>query len=232
MYKLVDEAECKKYRSDCSTTLKQTCSILRKKGIISQFTLVGSGARNMVTRNGDGPFDLDYNLEIIKALDEYWNDLHHLKDTVRVALDKAIGIKSCFSEAQDSTSCLTALLHFDNEPSVNFSFDVAIVTKNSKGSLCRLIQNKNGFGIGNDQYVWNEIPDSHDVAQKAKQIKSKGLWLEVREQYVNLKNMYLSRQDKSHPSFIVYVEAVNQVYNKYFCQRFSGYEKAMVIKLR
>lgn len=232
MYKLVNEAECKKYRSDCSATLKQVRSILREKGITSQFTLVGSGARNMVTRNEDGPFDLDYNLEIIKALDEYWNDLHHLKDTVRVALDKAIGIKSCFSEAQDSTSCLTALLHFDNEPSVNFSFDVAIVTKNSKGSLCRLIQNKNGFGIGNDQYVWNEIPDSHDVAQKAKQIKSKGLWLEVREQYVNLKNMYLSRQDKSHPSFIVYVEAVNQVYNKYFCQRFSGYEKAMVIELR
>lgn len=232
MYKLVDEAECKKYRSDCSATLKQVCSILREKGITSQFTLVGSGARNMVTRNGDGPFDLDYNLEIIKALDEYWNDLHHLKDTVRVALDKAIGIKSCFSESQDSTSCLTALLHFDDEPSVKFSFDVAIVMKNSKGSLCRLLQNKNGYGIGNDQYVWNEVPDSHDVAQKVKQIKSKGLWLEVRERYVYLKNIYLSRQDKNHPSFIVYVEAVNQVYNEYFCQKSSSYPKAMVIKLR
>lgn len=232
MYRLVDEAECKKYRSDCSATLNQVRSILREKGITSQFTLVGSGARNMVTRDGDGPFDLDYNLEIIKALDEYWNDLHHLKDTVRVALDKAVGIRGCFSESQDSTSCLTTLLHFDDEPSVKFSFDVAIVAKNSKGTLCRLLQNKNGFGIGNDQYIWNEVPDSHDVAQKVKQIKSKGLWLEVRERYVDLKNMYLSRQDKNHPSFIVYVEAVNQVYNKYFCQRFSGYKKAMVIKLR
>lgn len=232
MYKLVNEAECKKYHSDCSATLKQVRSILREKGITSQFALVGSGARNMVTRNEDGPFDLDYNLEIIKALDEYWNDLHHLKDTVRVALDKAIGIKSCFSEAQDSTSCLTALLHFDNEPSVNFSFDVAIVTKNSKGSLCRLLHNKNAFGFGNDQYVWNEVRNSHDIAQKAQQIKLEGLWLEVREQYVELKNMYLLRHDKNHPSFIVYVEAVNQVYDKYFCQRFSSYEKAMVIELR
>ena len=148
MYKLVDEAECKKYRSDCSATLKQVRSILREKGITSQFTLVGSGARNMVTRDGDGPFDLDYNLEIIKALDEYWNDLHHLKDTVRVALDKAVGIRNCFSESQDSTSCLTTLLHFDDEPSVKFSFDVAIVAKNSKGTLCRLLQNKNGFKRG------------------------------------------------------------------------------------
>lgn len=232
MYRLVDEAECKKYRSDCSATLKQVRSILREKGITSQFTLVGSGARNMVTRDGNGPFDLDYNLEIIKALDEYWNDLHHLKDAVRVALNKAVGIRGCFSKSQDSTSCLTTLLHFDDEPSVKFSFDVAIVAKNSKGTLCRLLQNKNGLGIGNDQYIWNEVPDSHDVAQKVKQIKSKGLWLEVRERYVDLKNMYLSCQDKNHPSFIVYVEAVNQVYNKYFCQRFSGYKKAMVIKLR
>lgn len=232
MYKLVDEAECKKYRSDCSATLKQVCSILREKGITSQFALVGSGARNMVTRNGDGPFDLDYNLEIIKATEEYWNDLRLLKDTVRVSLDKAIRIENCFSESQDSTSCLTALLHFDDEPSIKFSFDIAIVKKNSNGTLYRLLHNKNAFGFGNDQYVWNEVPDSHDVAQKVKQIKSKGLWLEVRERYVYLKNIYLSRQDKSHPSFIVYVEAVNQVYNEYFYQKSSGYPKAMVIELR
>lgn len=233
MYKLVDEAECKKYRSGCSATLKQVCSILRGKGITSQFTLVGSGARNMVIRNeDDGPFDLDYNLEILKATDEYWNDLRHLKDTVRVALDKAIGIKDCFSESQDSTSCLTAILHFKGEPTVKFSFDVAIVARNSKGNLYRLIHNKNGFGFGNDQYVWNEVPDSHDVAQKAKWLKSKGLWLEVRDQYIGLKNMYLSRQDKSHPSFIVYVEAVNQVYNEYFYKKPSGYPKAIAIRLR
>ena len=71
----------------------------------------------MVTRNGNGPFDLDYNLEIIKAPDEYWNDLRQLKNTVRILLDKAEGL-TCFSESQDSTSCLTALLHFKDEPAV------------------------------------------------------------------------------------------------------------------
>lgn len=231
MYRLVDEAECKRYRSDCSTTLEQACSILRKRGIISQFTLVGSGARNMVTRNGDDSFDLDYNLEIIKATDIYQNDLRRLKDTVRASLDKAIRIESCFSESQDSTSCLTALLHFDDEPSVKFRFDVAIVKRNSNGTLCRLLHNKNAFGFGNDQYVWNEVRNSHDIAQKAQQIKLEGLWLEVRERYIELKNMYLLHHDKNHPSFIVYVEAVNQVYNEYFCQKTSGHPKAMVIKL-
>lgn len=79
MFRIVDEAECRRYRSDCSAVLKQVCSMLKEKGISAQFTLVGSGARNMVTRNGDGPFDLDYNLEIIKASEEYWNDLRHLR---------------------------------------------------------------------------------------------------------------------------------------------------------
>ena len=71
MYRIVDESECKRYRSDCSHVLKKTCALLKEKCINAQFTLVGSGARNMVTRNGNGPFDLDYNLEIIKAPDEY-----------------------------------------------------------------------------------------------------------------------------------------------------------------
>ena len=122
MFRIVDEAECKRYRLDCSSVLKKVCLMLKEKGFSAQFTLVGSGARNMVTRNGDGPFDLDYNLEIIKAPEEYWNNLRGLKDTIRILLDKAAGLK-CFSESQDSTSCLTALLHFKDEPAIKFKFE-------------------------------------------------------------------------------------------------------------
>lgn len=117
MIKIVNEAECRKYRSSCSTALKKVCSKLKEKGISAQFILVGSGARNMVTRNGNGPFDLDYNLEIIKAPDGYWNNLRHLKNTVRTLLDDAAGLQ-CFSESKDSTSCLTALLYFKDEPTL------------------------------------------------------------------------------------------------------------------
>ena len=231
MFKLVDEAECRRYRSDCSATLKQVCSMLKGKGISAQFTLVGSGARNMVTRNGNGPFDLDYNLEIIKATDEYLDDLRYLKNTVRILLNKVIG-QTRFRDSKDSTSCLTAILLFRDNSAVEFKFDVAIVKRNSKGSLCKMVHNKNAWGYGNDQYTWTEIPDSHDVSQKARRIKSEGLWLEVRERYVDLKTMYLSRQDKNHPSVIVYVEAVNQVYDKHFCQTVSGFRKPVVLELR
>jgi len=109
-----------------------------------------------------------------------------------------------------------------NTPNVEFSFDVAIITKNKNGNYMRLIHNKNVYALGLDQYTWNEVPRSHQVKDKADELKEAGLWQEVRDRYLEKKNMYLSWQDRNHPSFVVYVEAVNEVYNRYF-NRGGGY---------
>lgn len=143
-YEIVCESESKRYRSDCASVLTKTCEILKSKNIIAQFSLVGSGAKNLITRNGNGPYDLDYNLVVIKADERYWKDLRLLKDTVRNALNKAER-KDFFSDAMDSRSCLTTLLHFNDSPNVEFSFDVAILTKNRNGDYMRLIHNKKRF---------------------------------------------------------------------------------------
>lgn len=214
-YKIVPEFESKRYRSDCSAVLKETCKLLKLKGITAQFILVGSGARNMITRNGYGPYDLDYNLVIIKADEKYWQDLRLLKDTVRNALNRAEG-KEFFSDFRDSTSCLTVLLYFKDSPDVEFSFDVAIITKNQNGNYMRLIHNKNTYCVGQGQYTWNEVRNSHRVKDKADALKKAGLWEKVRNRYVELKDQYLMRNDRNHPSFVVYVETVNEIYNKYF----------------
>ena len=60
------------------------------------------------------------------------------------------------------------------------------------------------------------MPHSHGLSQRVKALKQNDLWLEVRETYLEKKNMYLSRQDHTHPSFVVYIEAVNEVYYRYF----------------
>ena len=211
-YEFVRESEAKQYRSDCSRIFKKTCELLKVKGISAQFSLVGSGARNMITRNGDGPYDLDYNLLVMKADDEY-RDLRLLKDTIRNALNKAVDGKF-FSDAQDSTSCLTALLRFKDTSNVEFSFDVAIIKKNPNGNYMRLVHNKPW-----NQYTWNEVPNSHQVKDKADKLKKTGVWQEVRDRYREKKNMYLSWQDHNHPSFVVYVEAVNEIYSRYFNRR-------------
>ena len=225
-YEFVYESEAKRYRSDCSRTLKKTCELLRAKGISAQFTLVGSGARNMITRNGDGPYDLDYNLLIMKAEERYWNDLRLLKETVRNALNRAER-REFFLDALDSTSCLTALLHFKDTPNVEFSFDVAIIAKNRNGNYMRLIHNK----LWN-QYTWNEVPHSHQVTDRANELKNAGLWKKVRDRYLDKKNIYLSRQDHNHPSFVVYVEAVNEVYNERFNRNELPREQSIPWRLR
>lgn len=86
MYQYVESNEVKRYRSYCSKVLEDVRDDLYDSfGINTNFSLVGSGgdARNMVTRNGNAPFDLDYNLYIISMPDEFWNDLRKLKETVR-----------------------------------------------------------------------------------------------------------------------------------------------------
>jgi len=214
-YNYVNNSDSQRCRSACSEILTEARDTLREQyDIVTNFELVGSGARNTITRNGDGPYDLDYNLVIVHLPDQYKNNLGNLKETVRRCLNNAVRSND-FDDAQDSTSVLTSIRHFNDTPNVVFSFDVAIVMYNSNGTLMRLIHNKNAVGFGyNGQLTWNEVPSAKKVADKVAAIKKAGAgyWMQVRDKYLDFKNRYLSRQDNSHPSFIVYVEAVNDVY--------------------
>ncbi len=209
-YDFVHESEYHRYQVICSEILKSTCSLLKKKGISAQPALVGSGKRNMVTRNGDGPYDLDYNLLIAKTT-EKWSDPRKLKDAVRVGIDQVAHQKG-FAFAQDSTSALTVIKQYRGSSKAEFKFDVAIVRKKDNGNLERLIHDK----LGN-RLFWNEIPNSRDVKKRAETLRADDcLWEKVREAYRNKKNICLTGMwIERKPSFVLYVEAVNEVYNAY-----------------
>ena len=210
MYDFVYDSEVRRYRKACSDILMSLRVLLNERyDINSEPILVGSGARNMVMRDGDGPFDLDYNLNIIRMPNEYRNDLFELKNTVLTSLNEIVG-KTLFSDGHDSTAVITSFLYLENTPNVKFKFDVAIIAENERGDYCRLIHDKRYYR----RYVWCEVPSSKDVRKKADKLKKLGYWSDVREVYKKLKNHYLSIQDNNHPSFTVYVEAVNRVYQK------------------
>ena len=209
MYEYVNQSEVERYRKFCSEKLTTLCASLKKNGITAQPVLIGSGARNLVTRNGDGPFDLDYNLEITHLDTVYEKNLFDLKNRVMLSLNELLG-GTFFSDAKDSTSAITAILHFSDTPRVQFSFDIGIVKKNRQGNYCRLIHQKTGLPHGT--FTWCEIPTSSKVGEKASAIKKAGKWDDVRQRYLKLKNQYVSRGDRNHPSFVVYVEAVNEAY--------------------
>lgn len=221
-YEYVSEKEVKPYRNECSRLLTELRDCLNEEyGINTQFFLVGSGnhARKLVMRNGNAPFDLDYNLMIIRMPEEYWHNPQCLKNRVRDSLNLILRRSRSqvvrggqFSDGKDSTSVITALMYTSGILSqVAFSFDLAIVAKDEDGTYYRLLHDKTF-----NNYHWGKAPSVQRIREKADAIKSQKCWDDVRKRYKDKKNMYLKRQDRNHPSFIVYVETINEVYRKYF----------------
>lgn len=162
----------------------------------------------MVTQNEDGPIDFDYNLNVLSCDDFY--DCKKIKELVRLSFNKVLrsrGLQDC----DDSTSSLTTkLIYFSDESEIKFYIDLAIVTENIDGFWERLIHDKNSLP---NRYFWNQAPNSKGYENRAKKIKEvPGMWDKVRAKYLEKKNMYLTRNDYNHPSFICYIESVNEIY--------------------
>lgn len=216
MYHFIEDKEfLKNLRSTCSNIVNQLVQRINNDSIMTvEAHLVGSGARKLETQNAKQPIDLDYNLNILETHEIDINDCRKIKEYVRKQFNIILN-NNGWEDCQDSTSVLsTKYHHFKNGNQTPFKIDLAIVTEYSR-SWFRLIHQKTGF-VNEDRYFWNEAPDSKGLASKVDKIKSYGLWKSVRETYLDKKNMYLKRQDKFHPSFNCYIEAVNQVFSQNF----------------
>lgn len=207
-----DKEFLSRIRNLCGGIMQYFCHCLKEDyDIGATFYLVGSGARNLIVQNASLPIDLDYNLEIVRCKD--YEDCGFIKECARKSFNKVLseyGLGDC----EDSTSSLTTgKIHFVKGNPTEFSMDVCIVYKGTKECIHRLIHEKTGFTYW-DRYYWNEAPHSERIQEKAKYIKKRGKWQLVRTQYLDIKNRYLRQNDDHHhPSFICYIEAVNNVYN-------------------
>ena len=210
MYEYVSDREfLSRIRTEAGEILQDLCHNLKvDHDIGARFFMVGSGARRLITRNANQPVDLDYNLEIVRCED--FDDCRYLKECVRKSFDKVLRAHGWWT-CQDSTSVLTAKrqLYTITAP-VRYAIDVCIVMQDD-GHYHRLIHKKTGFTFS-DEYYWNIAPHSRKLKEKADYIRKHGKWELVRDQYLRLKNHYLTQNDHDHPSFICYIEAVNNVY--------------------
>lgn len=180
-YEYVSEKEVKPYRSECSQMLTELRDYLNEEyGIVTQFFLVGSGsdARKLVMRNGNAPFDLDYNLMVIRMPEEYWNNPQCLKNRVRDSLNLILRRSRSrvvrggrFSDGKDSTSVITALMYTPSILSqVVFSFDLAILAKDEDGTYYRLIHDKRS-----NNYHWGKHQPSIISGKKLMPLSPKGI---------------------------------------------------------
>lgn len=216
MYNYVEDKQLiSRMSSLCGNIMQDLCHTLKLDyDIGAMFYLVGSGERNMIFLNGNEQhIDLDYNLEIVRIDD--WYNLENIKECVRESFNKVLKEYE-FGYCQDSTSCLTAkkIEKIDSSQlnQIKFSMDVAIVREGANGYIYRLIHEKKCM-IDRGRYYWNKAPHAKNINAKAHYIKHYGKWELVREQYKKIKNKYLTQNDHNHPSFICYIEAVNNVYN-------------------
>ena len=206
-----DKEFLSRMRNLCGEIMQGFCHYLKEDyDIGAVFYLVGSGARNLIVQNASLPIDLDYNLEIVKCED--FEDCRTIKESARKSFNKVLQEYN-LGDCEDSTSSLTTgKIHFVKGNPTEFSMDVCIVCRDTEGHLHRMKHKKTGFTY-RDEYYWNETPHSAGIQKKAKYIKKKGKWKLVRKQYLDIKNRYLRQNDHDHPSFICYIEAVNNVYN-------------------
>ena len=212
MFDYVEDKEfLSRIRNLCGRIMQDFCHYLKEDyDIGATFYLVGSGARNLIVENASLPIDLDYNLEIVRCQD--YEDCRFIKECARKSFNKVLseyGLGDC----EDSTSSLTTRkIHFVKGNPTEFSIDVCIVCRDTEECFYRLIHEKTGFSYW-DRYYWNEALHSERIQKKANYIKKRGKWELVRTQYLDIKNGYLRQNDHNHPSFICYIEAVNNVYN-------------------
>ncbi len=215
MYHYVDDKVfLRKMKTLCADIVNQLVQRINNDSVMEvKAYLIGSGGRNLITQNEKGRIDLDYNLCIVQCR-PYLTE-HEIKEYVRKQFNFVLKLHG-WGDCKDSTSVLsTEERYFLKGNPTGFKIDLAIVRETSTGWQ-RLIRDKTGW-VCFDRWFWNDVRHSGRLDEKVQAIKKEGLWLEVREKYLEKKNMYLRRQDYVHPSFVVYIETINEIYNQYFC---------------
>ena len=207
-----DRAFLKQAYSECAGIVNQLVQELKKYDIDSTMRVVGSKSRNMITQNAKEPIDFDFNLLVRNAED--YRDGKDLKEDVKDAFNEVLS-KNAWKDCDDSTSALTTkTVQYKKGNPTPFKMDVCIVKEDCYGHLHRLIHQKTGI-VQFDRWIWNMIPNSDRFYEKESALKTNPKrWGIVRETYLYKKNWYLQRGDHDHPSYICYIEAVNEVYNK------------------
>ena len=213
MYKFIEDKDfLHRMRRFCSDIVNQLVQTINNEGFLTvQAHLIGSGAKNLITQNENEPIDLDYNLVIINSTSNI-NDCKKIKEYIKGKFNYVLENNDLY-DCNDSKSCLsTKKIHFEGGNPTEFSIDLAIVCEDQDGAWYRLIHEKTGY-VDRDRWIWNISRNSKELTNKVKWIKENNLWSELRNAYLDKKDLYLKRGDNQHPSFICYIEAVNEIYN-------------------
>lgn len=207
-FEFVSKSEIKIVKNEIDLLIRKLQSVLRTEGITFQPALVGSAGRSLVTKQigGNKGYDFDYNFSIQKSPDINAKQLKLIFIKKLNALLQGTNYK----QAEDNTQAMTIKVVDTRNSRIVHSCDFAIVNEyEENGDFFQeiLVRDKN-----DNSYKWNKRPFGKNYDVKIANLLANGLWEELKQEYLKLKNRNNDPEKKSYP---LYYEAINNVYNRY-----------------
>lgn len=173
-----------------------------------QYHFVGSSRRNMITRerNSNTGFDFDVNIEVNDPDEDY--SAKEIRNILRKGLDRVTnpygGSISGYDYTEDSTRVLTIKVKDRANSRILHSCDFCIVYECSDGRQQYIRYNKK-----QNSYSWEYQPKGYlELPSKIEWIKKHGLWQQVRENYIDRKNI---NADDSKKSRSIFAETIHRI---------------------
>ena len=213
-FKYVTKKERAPAKHDLIDLIKETQDLLRND-FTFRFDFVGSDNRNMVTCNPKSNigFDFDVNLEVNDDGEEY--SAEEIKSKIIWALNR-VARKYGYDHAEDSTRVITIKVKDWQNSRILYSCDFAIVNNYTDGQGHKRQQYIH-FDKKQVSYSWKMQPKGYYMLPEKEQwIKRTGHQNELRELYLDKKDINL---DPDKHSRSLYAEAVHEI-----CQRYGYYD--------
>lgn len=210
-FEYVNRSEYQPVREELEFIIHRVQNFMREKyDTTFQYRLIGSGKRHLITRvkGGNGGFDFDYNLILPDPGEGFRYNAKTIKKQFLEAFRNAVE-GTPYKPGEDSTSAVTIKVVSQKQSKILHSCDFAIIyypIDDPEDGYMYLKNWKNGT------YSFEKRNLSHRADFKlARVLECQGGWSYIRDEYLNLKN---ANRDSNKHSFILYLEAINNVYNR------------------
>lgn len=204
-FRYVSKSEYQPLKNDIIELLHEVQDEVRDH-FTFQFIFIGSTKRNMITRDmkSNIGFDFDVNIEVNDDDEEY--SATDIRNILRPAFIRVM-TKYGFNKYEDSTRVITIKMTNPWRSTIEHSCDFAVVYGN------QYIR----FNKENQTYLWAEQSKGYpNLEDKAEKLKNNGYWDEVRERYLEKKNL---NDDPDKHSRSIYAETINEIYQLYINDR-------------
>lgn len=204
MFEYMKKNEYKESGKHCREIIRDVQEDLKDKFNFNVH-LIGSCKSRLMMRNGNGPYDFDYSLEIVKDKKDLEFDPKKIREIVFNSFQK-FAEKHGFSKMENSTRVIKLKSHSNKiQNHIEYFMEVAIIKRLKKTNSINTII----FDKENERYIWNEEEDISNLNPRFRKLR-KTCWIEFKGKYKDKKNDNLDK-DQQKKSISLFKETINEL---------------------